>query len=83
MRLILSIPDNQVAVLDKMVRQGASPSRNALIQQVITAFLSDLRERRPQQNPSMLHSALGALVGGFLFGLGVAALAKIFEGDNR
>ena len=82
MRFLVTLPDNQVAVLDELVQRGVSPSRNALVQQIIAAFISDLREKRPQQNPELLQSALGALVGGFLFGLGIAALAELFGGEK-
>ena len=81
-RFLVTLPKYQVDVLEQLVRQGASPSRNALIQQIISAFISDLRDKRPQQNPDMLQSALGALVGGFLFGLGLAAIAELFGGDE-
>ena len=82
MRFLVAIPDNQVSILDQLVHQGASPSRNALIQQIITAFIADLRSKRPEQNPKFLQSALGALAGVFLFGLGVAVLNEIF-GDGK
>ena len=82
MRFLVAIPDEQVHVLDELVRLGSSPSRNALIQQIIGAFISDLRDKRPEKNPDLLQSALGALVGGFLFGLGIAALAELFGGEK-
>ena len=69
-------------MLNELVNRGASPSRNALIQQIIAAFLSDLRDNRPKENPNILQSAFGALVGGFLFGLGIAAIAEIFGEDD-
>ncbi len=82
MRFLITLPDQNVAVLDALVEQGMASSRNALIQRIISSFISDLREKRPEQNPDFLKSALGALVGGFLFGLGVAVLAEIFGGDD-
>lgn len=82
MRFLVAIPDNQVSILDQLVRKGGSPSRNALIQQIIAAFIADLRSRRPEQNPDFLQSALGALAGIFLFGLGIAVLNEIF-GDGE
>lgn len=82
MRFLVSLPDDHTKALDEIVRQGASSSRNALIQQIVAAFISDLRNQRPQQNPNLLQSAFGALVGGFLFGLGLAAVAEIFSGDE-
>ena len=82
MRLLATLPDDQVAILDELVRRGESPSRNALIQRIIAAFISDLRNKRPNKNPKLLESAFGALVGGFLFGLGIAAFAEIFGGDE-
>ena len=81
MKFLVSLPDEQVVVLDSLVQQGVSSSRNALVQQVISAFVSDLRNRRPDQNPRFLQSALGALAGALLFALGVAAISEIFGGE--
>ena len=80
-RLLVTLPDDQVDILERLVHQGASPSRNALIQQIIAAFIADLRNQRPKQNPNFLESALGALAGVFLFGLGVVALKEILGGE--
>lgn len=81
-RIIVTLPDEEVEILDTMVDKGMAPSRNALINRVIHAFLTDLRERRPRENPDFLQSALGALAGAFLFGLGIAMLKEIFGGEN-
>lgn len=81
-RIIVTLPDEEVEILDALANQGMAPSRNALIQQIIHAFITDMRERRPRTNPEYLQSALGALVGAFLFGVGVAVLAEIFGGEN-
>ena len=81
MRFLVSLPDDQIEILDGLVRQGTSPSRNALIQQIIGAFISDLRARRPNENPNFLKSALGALAGALLFAIGIAALNEILGGE--
>lgn len=80
-RFLVTLPDDQVDILESLVHQGASPSRNALIQQIISAFIADLRNQRPKENPNFLESALGALAGVFLFGLGVVALKEILGGE--
>ncbi|MHA2210290.1 MAG: hypothetical protein ACXACG_14065 [Candidatus Thorarchaeota archaeon] len=81
-RFIITIPDEQDEILKSLVSQGVSPSRNALIQQIIAAFIADLRTKRPKENPKFLESALGALAGAFLFGLGIVALKEIFGGEQ-
>jgi len=81
-RILVSLPQHQIDILDELARQGAFSSRNALIQQIVAAFISDLRDKRTNENPAMLQSALGALVGGILFGLGLAVVAKLFGGDK-
>ncbi|MFW9888999.1 MAG: hypothetical protein ACFFER_12500 [Candidatus Thorarchaeota archaeon] len=81
MRMMINLPQDQVDALDALVDLGMSPTRTALIQQIISAFLSDLKNQRPKQNPSFMESALGALAGVFLFALGAAALKELFGGD--
>ncbi|MDF1539402.1 MAG: hypothetical protein P1Q69_10930 [Candidatus Thorarchaeota archaeon] len=79
---MINLPQNQVDVLDALVDRGMSPTRNALIQQILSAFMMDLKNQQPKQNPNFLESALGALAGAFLFGLGVAILSDIFGGEK-
>jgi metal-responsive CopG/Arc/MetJ family transcriptional regulator len=81
-RFLVTLSDKEIDILDALVEQGKARSRNALVQQIISAFLSDLRAKRPQDNPEMLQSALGSLVGAFLFGIGVAILNDIFGGEK-
>ena len=81
-RFLIALPDKDVAVLEALVSQEMAASRNALIQRIVSSFISDLRDRRPEQNPDYLKSALGALAGVFLFGLGIAVLNDIFGGDK-
>ena len=81
MRFLVSLPNEQVRILDELVNQGYSPSRNALVQRIVAAFIADLRDKRPQKKPELLESAFGALVGGFLFALGVAAFQELFGGE--
>lgn len=81
-RIIVTLPDEEVEILNALADQGLAHSRNALIQQIIHAFITDIREHRPRDNPRYMQSALGALVGAFLFGVGIAVLAEIFGGEN-
>lgn len=78
---MINLPNDQVEVLDALVEKGMSPTRNALVQQIISAFLMDLKSQKPKENPNFLQSALGALAGVFLFGLGVTVLSDIFSGE--
>lgn len=79
--MMINLPQEQVDALDALVRLGMSPTRTALIQQIISAFISDVKNQRPTQNPSFMESALGALAGVFLFALGAAALKELFGGE--
>jgi metal-responsive CopG/Arc/MetJ family transcriptional regulator len=81
MRMMINLPKEQVDALEALVNLGMSPTRTALIQQIISAFISDIKNQRPKQNPSFMESALGALAGVFLFALGAAALQEIFGGE--
>lgn len=81
MRLMINLPQGQVDALDALVKRGMSPTRTAVIQQIISAFLSDIKNRRPETNPSIMESALGALAGAFLFALGAAVFEDLFGGE--
>jgi hypothetical protein len=81
LRMMINLPQNQVDTLDALVERGLSSTRTALIQQIISAFLSDIKNRRPETHPSIMESALGALAGAFLFALGAAVLKELFGGD--
>ncbi len=78
----MTLPDEEAEILDALADQGMASSRNALVQQIIHAFIADIREKRARENPQYMQSALGSLVGAFLFGVGVAVLAEIFGGEN-
>ena len=82
-RVMISLPEEQVDALDALVNLGMASSRAALIQQIVGAFILDIRQERPKQNPSFLQSALGALAAAFLVAIGVAALKEIFGGDGK
>ena len=76
-KVLLTLRADYVEALDALVGRGAASSRSELVEKIIGGFLSDLKERRQSE------SALGALVGFFVFLLGVAAIASIFGEGKR
>lgn len=75
-RIIVTLREDYVKALDKMVDKGVAPSRNALIQRIVAGFLSDVQGERKSQD-----SALGALAGFVLLMVGVGVIASIL-GDE-
>ena len=76
-RVMLTLRKDYIGSLDQLIAQGGASSRSDMIERIIGAFLSDLRQKRQQQG------ALGALVGFFLLMLGAAAVASIFAGGEE
>lgn len=76
-RVLLTLREDYVNALDQLIAQGGASSRSDMVERIIGAFLSDLRQKRQQEG------ALGALVGFFLLMLGAAAIASIFQGDSK
>lgn len=74
-RVLLTLRKDYMHALDQLIAQGGASSRSDLVERIIGAFLSDLRQKRQQQG------ALGTLVGFFLLLLGAAAIASIFGGE--
>ena len=81
-RVMISLPEDQYDALDALVNLGMASTRAGLIQQIVGAFILDIRQERPKKNPDFLQSALGALAGAFLVAIGIAALQEIFGGNN-
>ena len=77
-RIIITLPEENVQVLDGLVQHGIAPSRNALIEKIIAGFLSDVKEKRQAKN-----SALGNLVGFILLLLGLGVIASIFGESEK
>jgi len=75
-RVLLTLRRDYMKALDQLIAQGGASSRSDMVERIIGAFLSDLRQKRQQEG------ALGALVGFFLLLLGAAAIASMF-GDNE
>jgi len=75
-RVLLTLRKDYIDALDQLIARGTASSRSDMVERIIGAFLSDLRQQREQQG------ALGALVGFVMLLLGAAAIASIFGGDE-
>jgi len=71
-RVLLTLRKDYIDALDQLIARGTASSRSDMVERIIGAFLSDLRQQREQQG------ALGALVGFVMLLLGAAAIASIF-----
>lgn len=77
-KVLLTLREEHVRVLDELVTSGAAPSRSALVDKIVGGFIADLRA---QKKPS--DTALGNLVGFLLFLLGAAAIIEILGGGKK
>jgi len=73
-RVILNLRSDQADKLDKLVQLGVAPSRNALVENIIGGFLSDLKDQRQTKD-----SALGNLIGFILLLIGIGLIASLFS----
>lgn len=76
-KVLITLRQDNLNVIDELVRHGAASSRSEMVDKIIGGFVADLRDRR--QN----NSALGNLVGFLLLLLGIAAIAEIFGGEGK
>jgi metal-responsive CopG/Arc/MetJ family transcriptional regulator len=76
-KVLITLRQDNLNVIDELVRHGAASSRSEMVDKIIGGFVSDLRAKR-QSN-----SALGNLVGFLLLLLGIAAIAEIFGGEEK
>ncbi len=86
-KVLVTLPKSQVDVIDGLVRQRAAPSRSALLQQIIGAFVAETNKMRkvPQvySQPQTIDNAFEALISYFLYSLGKVAIDALFEGVNK
>ncbi|NHJ15184.1 MAG: hypothetical protein EAX95_15995 [Candidatus Thorarchaeota archaeon] len=86
-KVLVTLPEEHVRVIDGLVRSGAAPTRSALIQQIIGAFVAETNKMRktPQvySEPQTIENALEALIAYFLYSLGKAVIDGLFEGGKK
>lgn len=71
-KVLITLRQDNLNVIDELVRHGAASSRSEMVDKIIGGFVADLRARRQSA------TALGNLVGFLLLLLGLAAIAEIF-----
>jgi len=74
-RILITLCNEYVEVLDSLIAACAGSSRSELIEKIPAGFFSDLRKRRSGEE-----SALGSLNGFIVLLVGVSGLASILEG---
>lgn len=86
-KVLVTLPEEHLRVIDGLVAQRAAPTRSALLQQIIGAFVAQANKMRmvPQvySQPQRIENALEALIAYFLYSLGKAAIDSLFEGAKR
>ncbi len=75
-------------IIDGLVARGAAPSRSALIQQIIGAFVTEVNRMKNSSSqlyaqPQTIGNAVEALIAYFLYVLGKAAIDALFGSDNQ
>jgi hypothetical protein len=84
---MITVPSNQLRVLDGLVDQGAASTRSALLQQIISAFIAEVNQMRrskaqPYEQPHTIEGAVEALAAYFLYSLGKTVIDSLF-GVNK
>jgi metal-responsive CopG/Arc/MetJ family transcriptional regulator len=86
-KVLVTLPEEHVRVIDGLVRNGAAPTRSALIQQIIGAFVAETNNmhKTPQvyNQPQTIENAFEALIAYFLRSLGKAVIDSLFEGGKK
>jgi Arc/MetJ-type ribon-helix-helix transcriptional regulator len=86
-KVLVTIPEEQVRVLDGLVAQGIAPTRSSLVQQIIGAFVAEASRRSRQGTmaddaPKTIDNAVEALIAYFLYSLGRTAIDELFGGNK-
>ena len=84
---MITIPENQLQLLDRLVKQGVAATRSALLQQIISVFISEVNQMRKNnpplyEQPQTIEGALEALIAYFLYSLGKVTVDSIFGGTK-
>ena len=83
-KVLITLPEEHLRVIDGLVAQRAAPTRSALLQQIVGAFVAEANKMRkvPQvyNQPQTIENAFEALIAYFLYSLGKAAIDSLFEG---
>ncbi len=87
-KILITVPEDQLRIIDGLVAWGAAPSRSALIQQIIGAFVTQVSRMkhsssRMYEKPMKIENAVEALIAYFLYVLGKAAIDALFGSDNQ
>ena len=82
-KVLITMPNHQLRVIDGLVSRGVAPTRSALLQQIIGAFVSEANRMRnvtptPYSQPQTIGNALEALIAYFLYSLGKVAIDEVF-----
>ena len=82
-KVMVTIPEEQLRILDGLVIRGAAPTRSALLQQIIASFVSETKTMMRTAAPLTVDGALEGLIAYFLHSLGKAAIDDIFGGESQ
>lgn len=86
-KVLVTLPENHLQVIDGLVARGAAPTRSALLQQIIGAFVAEANKMRQTpkvyNEPQTIDNAVDALIAYFLYSLGKAAIDGLFEGVRK
>jgi len=90
-KVLVTVPQEQLRVIDGLVAQGIAPTRSALVQQIVGAFVTEASRRSrlmPQSSTQSvpqsqtIGNAVEALIAYFLYSLGRAAIDELFRGGE-
>jgi len=82
-KVLITLPEDHLQVIDGLVAKGAAPTRSALLQQIVGAFIAEANKMRQTptvySEPQTIENAFEALIAYFLYSLGKAAIDALFE----
>jgi metal-responsive CopG/Arc/MetJ family transcriptional regulator len=81
-KVMVTVPEDQLRIIDGLVLQGAAPTRSALFQQIMNAFVSETRRMiGTGATPRPVNSALEGLIAYILYSLEESVIVNLFGVD--
>lgn len=78
-KVMVTIPEEQLRIIDGLVLKGAVPTRSALFQQIMNAFVSETRKMIGNiEQPQSVNGALEGLIMYLLCSLDESVITDLF-----
>ena len=82
-KVMVTVPEDQLRIIDGLILQGVAPTRSALFQQIMNAFVSETRRMiGTGVMPQAVSGALEGLIAYLLYSLEKSVIADLFGVDR-